>query len=65
MNVATITGTMTAQDATSRVTGGLADDIVVMAAGVDTFPDEEKNNVGSMAEFTIKYTHLTGNPYGQ
>lgn len=60
-----MTGTINNENGPARMTGGLADDIAYVAGGAESYPENEDVAVGAVAEFTIKYKTITGDPYNQ
>lgn len=65
LNVATITGVLTIEDAIGRVTNDLAMDIEYTEGGQSEFPDGSADMSGAYAMFNILYDTKYGNPYGQ
>ncbi len=65
LNVATIAGPPTGQDAPTVVTGGLAEDIEYAGGGTESYPEAGHKDIGVPALFNIKYKTLAGDPYNQ
>ena len=64
-NFATTDATISNQNPVTTTTGGLADDIVYSAGGTEEYPEAGELIIASMAEFQIKYSTISGDPYQQ
>lgn len=60
-----MTGVIDDEDAKTRMTGGLAEDIQYVTGGTEAYPENEDTAVGAAAEFAVKYQTVAGDPYNQ